>query len=304
MNCFYKIPLILLLLTISIISSAQELDTINSIKRKKIYYTGLISSYTASITFLYFSWYKSYDKTSFHFFDDSEEWMQMDKAGHFYTSYQLNKAIYNSMLWSGYNKKTALILSSIKSFLMMNSIEIFDSFSKKWGFSVSDVFANTAGIATSFIEKKYSIDFVSFKFSFHYTNLPNLRSEALGKNKIEQIIKDYNGQTYWISLNFSDILNYNKLKWINISFGYSAYNMIYARTNDQVINNLNIDYSRLLFDKIPYRRFFVSLDINPKHIKVKNKLIGSILKTFNFIKFPFPTLEINKYTTKFHIIYF
>src|ERR1700757_2226381 len=32
-------------------------------------------------------WYKDYPRTSFHFFNDNGEWLQMDKCGHATTAY-------------------------------------------------------------------------------------------------------------------------------------------------------------------------------------------------------------------------
>jgi hypothetical protein len=39
---------------------------------------------------LYVAWYSQYDQESFHFFDDSKEWLQMDKVGHSATAYQIS----------------------------------------------------------------------------------------------------------------------------------------------------------------------------------------------------------------------
>ena len=36
-------------------------------------------------------WYKDYGKSSFHTFNDGANWLQMDKAGHIYTNYQISQ---------------------------------------------------------------------------------------------------------------------------------------------------------------------------------------------------------------------
>ena len=37
------------------------------------------------------------------------------------------------------------------------------------------------------------------KFSYHPTKYAQLRTDVLGSNFQESLLKDYNGQTYWIS---------------------------------------------------------------------------------------------------------
>jgi len=58
------------------------------------------------------------------------------------------------------------------------------------------------------------------KYSFSKTAYAKLRPNTLGGNFIQQALKDYNGQTYWLSAN---IWSFNKEsnfpKWLNIAFG-------------------------------------------------------------------------------------
>src|SRR4051812_42271731 len=39
--------------------------------------------YAGSLIGLNELWYKNYPRSSFHFFNDNKEWLQMDKVGHF-----------------------------------------------------------------------------------------------------------------------------------------------------------------------------------------------------------------------------
>jgi hypothetical protein len=71
-------------------------DTIqfDLLNRKKLNYTLAASAInlTGMTILLNEAWYKNHDRSSFHFYDDSGEWLQMDKAGHFFTSYALSLA--------------------------------------------------------------------------------------------------------------------------------------------------------------------------------------------------------------------
>jgi len=86
-------------------------DTLN----KPRFYTGLgftIASYTATSIGLYNSWYKQFDQSAFHSFDDWGEWKNMDKFGHAYTAYNLSNIGYQGARWTGMTKKNALIFGS------------------------------------------------------------------------------------------------------------------------------------------------------------------------------------------------
>ncbi len=88
----------------------------------------------SSIGLLTTIWYKEYPKSTFHFFDDSKEWMQMDKIGHGYSAYQLSMVEFASWRWSRMNSKSAALVSSGIAWSYMLSIECMDAFNSQWGF--------------------------------------------------------------------------------------------------------------------------------------------------------------------------
>ena len=81
-----------LLIFITFVNSsfAQEKNRIDSTRKKNIILNSTaLGTTTLSYFGLYNLWYKNYPQTSFHFFNDIEEWNYMDKAGHIYSSYQV-----------------------------------------------------------------------------------------------------------------------------------------------------------------------------------------------------------------------
>src|SRR5687768_15141332 len=46
-----------------------------------------VAGYGISLVALNNAWYKGYAKTSFHTFNDSREWLQLDKSGHAWGAY-------------------------------------------------------------------------------------------------------------------------------------------------------------------------------------------------------------------------
>lgn len=283
---------------------AQNSDSIPKKISKPLLWTAYGTAYTTSMTVLYFAWYDGYKKSAFHWFDDATEWQQMDKMGHAFTAYQVNRLTHKSMMLAGYNRNQSLFYSTGVSLILMNSIELFDGYSEKWGASYTDILSNLAGMVL-FSAQEYFFEQqpLSIKLSYHFTPLAQYRTDALGKSYPERILKDYNGQTYWLSLNISSIFKNFNAKWLNLSLGYSAYNMLSARIPD-IQSILPPAYNELRYNKLPYRRFFVSVDIEPNNIKTSKKWIRNVLKIFNTIKLPFPALEINRHQFYIHPIYF
>ena len=192
----------------------------------------IISATTTSYVGLYNLWYKKYPQSSFHFFNDFNEWNQIDKIGHVYSSYHVAR---KSHLFLKKRKiSESLFKASAYSFLYMVGIEVFDGFSKQWGFSNYDIISNLIGTTLYYgQEKKLKRQALKLKFSSHQTGFAKYRPSLLGENSLERIFKDYNGQTYWLNFDFNTRLQ-EKLKifkFLNLSMGYSIDGFTGARNN-------------------------------------------------------------------------
>jgi len=247
-------------------------------------------------------WYADYPKTKFHFFNDNKEWMQMDKVGHFVTSYHLNELETGLYKWSGVNDRKSIWLGGTIGTVFLLSIEVFDGFSSGWGASYGDLVANMSGrifgIGQTLLWEEQRI---LAKFSFHTTQFAQYRPELLGRGFAEEWLKDYNGQTYWLSANISSFCGEDSKipNWLNLAFGYSAIGMIGANENPNQINNKVIpEFER-------YRQYLISLDIDLNRLPVKSPLLKTVIRAFGFIKIPFPAVEFNAVNgVEFHPLYF
>ena len=244
-------------------------------------------------------WYKDFQKSDFHFVNDNAEWLQMDKIGHFYSCYHLGRLGAESLKWSGANQKAQLIYGATLGLAFMSIVEVFDGKSSQWGFSVGDMAANILGtgfyVSQDLLWKEQRI---VPKFSFHQTVYAAARPNVLGNGFKEQIIKDYNGQTYWLSANVHSFFKTSKIPtFINLAIGYGAEGMITA--NDSFINTI------FLPEKSRTRQFYVSFDVDLTKIKTKSPTLKILFSLFNTIKIPAPAFEINgRGETKFHYFYF
>lgn len=229
-------------------------------------------------------WYKDYPRSNFHFFNDSKEWMQMDKCGHAFTAYQLGRNFYNTLITSDSNRNRNIFLGGASGLIYLTSIEILDGKSTQWGFSKSDMVANTFGYFL-FASQEYFLQqqFISLKFSYHKSAFANVRPETFGHNFQQRLLKDYNGQTYWLSaplsLNRSNTKRFTR--WLCISFGYSIDENVFADNNINSVNNFQAT-----------REFFFSFDADLNRIEWRRKWMKKIASVINFIKIPSPTIGI------------
>jgi hypothetical protein len=259
--------------------------------RKKLVSIGTIGLYSSSIIALNQLWYKDYQRTKFHLFDDNGEWKQVDKVGHSYSTYILSKVSAKSFKWAGYNQKEAELLGSGGAFLYLGAIEMMDAHSKKWGFSWGDFTANTIGNALYLGQELWlEKQIVKLKFSYSPTQFREMRPSLLGNNELQAVFKDYNGQTYWASMNLNSINGAIKPKWLNFSLGYGAGGMVQA-TDSRMGNQ--------------YREYYLSADIDLEKIETQKKWLKTALSLLNTIKIPFPAFEFSPdRKSQFHWIYF
>jgi len=259
--------------------------------------------YAGSLVLLGEAWYSDHDRSSFHTFDDSGEWLQVDKVGHMYSAYTLARLNYGMYRWAGMDEKKSMWIGSAVSFGYLTAIEIMDGHSTNWGFSWSDMAANVIGNGL-FIGQQlaWHEQRVLMKFSAHLTDYAEQRPEVLGSDLGERILKDYNGQTYWLSANPSSFRKDRNgpFSWLNIAFGYGAEGMLGANNNSDLEGEISgaTDVER-------YRQYYLSLDIDLSRIKTNSGFLKGLFYVLNSIKVPAPTLEINsKGDTEFHLLYF
>ena len=244
-------------------------------------------------------WYADYPRSSFHFTNDNSEWLQMDKVGHAFSSYHLGRLSAEMLHWSGTSKKKQLLYGAGVGFAFLTAVEVLDGFSSQWGASAGDIVANVSGTAL-FVSQEilWNEQRIVPKFSFHTTPFANVRPEVLGSSFSEQILKDYNGQTYWLSGNIYSFFKESKIpKWLNIAVGYGANGMITGNAQNKAPFSTS--------NPERFRQFYLSLDVDLKKIQTKSPLLKTIFSLVNTLKIPAPTIELRSHDApKFHLVYF
>ncbi|WP_228515165.1 DUF2279 domain-containing protein [Flavobacterium sp. MR2016-29] len=273
-------------------------DTLNKKRQNTVIVT---EAALASVTLIGLNqlWYADYPQSNFHFINDNNEWLQMDKVGHMYSAYHLGRFGAEMLNWSGASQKNQLVYGAGLGFAFLTAVEVLDGYSSGWGASSGDLIANATGTALYVSQELlWKEQRITPKFSFHTTKYANLRPEVLGSSLNEQLLKDYNGQTYWLSVNLYSFAKESKIpKWLNIAFGYGADGML--------TGNLQNDNPVSVQNPERFRQIYLSFDVNLTKIETKSHFLKTIFSVFNTLKIPAPTLEYSANKgLKAHAFYF
>ncbi len=172
------IPCIFLLTSFLIVWPASAQTDSGAVNRKKLRTLVIASGagYLAGIAGLNYVWYKNTARQSFSFFNDNSEWKQMDKAGHFFSSFQLSELPARALKSCNLDERRSNLYGALTGFLLTIPIEVMDGFSDGYGASVGDAMADAAGPAFFLVQQFGWHETRIFpKLSFHRTPYAPLR---------------------------------------------------------------------------------------------------------------------------------
>jgi Predicted periplasmic lipoprotein (DUF2279) len=242
------------------------------------------------------AWYTG-NKEPFRWFDDSHEWAQMDKAGHIWGAFQESRAAVDALRWAGLSKKKALIWGAPVGILLQGTIEYFDGRSPGYGASASDLGANVIGTAL-FTTQVALWDEPRMwpKMGTHFTSFAHLRPNTLGRSAAERLLKDYNGQTHWLTADVGAFLGPDTRwpHWLHAAIGYGAENIVYG----DPMQNRAAGFRA-------YRQFYIGPDFHLLAIKTRSKVLHRLFYVLSIVRLPAPALEVRSTGgVRFHPLYF
>lgn len=226
------------------------------------------------------AWYADYPRSPLHTFNDGREWLQVDKAGHLFSAYTLGAWGHHVFRRCEREAQWPLWVGGSVGMLFLTGVEVLDGTSAEWGFSWWDMVANAGGtglyIGQELLWKEQRL---RVKLSAVPTSYAAQRPTLLGGTLPERILKDYNGQTLWISGNLKAFRPESGLPaWLNVAVGYGGEGMVTAT-------------------ELPgdgrYRQFYLAPDVDLMRLPVKKPWLRTVLYVLNSIKLPTPALEWN-----------
>ncbi|MBO9634849.1 MAG: hypothetical protein J7578_17190, partial [Chitinophagaceae bacterium] len=168
--------------------------------------------------------------------------------------------------------------------------------------------SNIAGAATylgqelGWKEQRIQIKLGYTPYDYSTKTLRDRRNQLFGKAIYERLLKDYNSQNYWISVNIRSFFPESRLpRWLNLAAGYNGRGMFGGEENTWTGYN-GEHYSYTDIDRT--RHFFLAPDIDLTRIRTNKKWLRSVLFVANMIKIPSPAIELsNKGKFRAHWMY-
>lgn len=220
-------------------SGAAAPDTARRLHRGRLY-AGLgaaAAANVAAVAALSSLWYEG-ERVPFHWYSEGEDvidrgWLddwhteaQMDKGGHVLTSYHIARLAGEYGRWSGLSDRRAGLAGAVLSSVFQGQIELFDGRDRNYGASRTDLLANTVGAALGGAKIAFPEQTAAFNLKLSYAVSPYYDrsvSPFAPARLVGNVIKDYNGLTYWLAVKPSELgAPRGWPAWLGVAVGYAA----------------------------------------------------------------------------------
>ncbi len=265
-------------------------------RRVRLVALGIGSGAAAVVGGLGATWYTGV-KMPFHWFNDGHEWAQLDKAGHVWGAFQESRASIDRLRWAGLSRRNALWWGAPVGLILQGTIEYFDGRSPGYGASATDLAANAVGTAL-YAGQVALWDQPRFwpKMGVHLTPFARKRPNTLGANVPQRLLKDYNGQTHWLTADVGAFLGPAARwpRWLHVAVGYGAENLVYGSPEQ----NRAAGYQTV-------RQFYIGPDVHLMNVRTRSKVLRRLFYVLSIVRLPAPALELRSTGgVRLHGLYF
>ena len=221
-------------------------------------------------------WWDS-EERGFHFQNDFDYALNLDKIGHFAAGVAIGELFYEGYRWAGASEFQSYLYGGLTALATHIAIDIKDGFAPYWGFSIFDVLSGGLGGFLPMAERYVPVfKYIDLKWSYWinsdaYYNQPHQASGGI-------FTDDYVNHTYWLSLKPYRMLPEAARKyypsWLAIAVGLSI--------DDRVFKN----------EPHPHREAYIALDYDLEAFRPQSRLARTIIKALNYFKLPAPTIQV------------
>jgi hypothetical protein len=222
-------------------------------------------------------WWKD-NRRTFHFREDYQYALHVDKIGHFYGANLLTILLNHAFLWAEEEEPASLYLGAGLATVFQTFVEIEDGFST-WGFDRVDFAADVAGAWYPVLQ--YHVPPLrDFNLKFSYIPSENINAPGAFPGQKHLMMDDYEGQTFWLSVNVNGVLPRSlEPYWpdfLALAVGYGA---------------------RDILEPSPYSVVFIAVDYDmTKIIPRSSGFLRALGDALNAIHWPAPAVRISPST--------
>ena len=223
------------------------------------------------------------DGRGFHFENDFDYALNLDKFGHFAAGVALGEFFYEGYRWAGASEFQSYLYAGLSALATHIAIDVKDGFAPEWGFSIFDVLSGGLGGFLPMAERYVPVfKYIDLKWSYwiNSTAYYDQHRSASGNSHASDGIftDDYVNHTYWLSLKPYRMLPEAARKyypsWLAIAVGLSI--------DDRVFKD----------EPNPHREVYIALDYDLEAFRPQSRLARTIIKALNYFKLPAPTIQV------------
>ena len=216
------------------------------------------------------------EKSHFHFENDFDYAMNLDKFGHFAAGVILGESFYEGYRWAGTSEFQAYLFAGLSAMMTHIAIDVKDGYSPEWGFSIFDVLSGSLGGFVPMAERYVPVfKYLDLKWSY-WINSSAYYDQGEGHTLI--FTDDYVNQTFWASFKPYRLLPASAQKyypsWLAVAAGLSI--------NGGVFNH----------KVTPHREVYLAFDYDLEAFRPQGRLARTIIKYLNYFKLPAPTIQV------------
>jgi len=228
-------------------------------------------------------WWDDNGGRGFHFENDFDYALNLDKLGHFASGVVIGEAFYEGYRWAGASEFQSYLFAGLTALATHIAIDIKDGFAPKWGFSIFDVLSGGIGGFLPMAERYVPVfKYIDLKWSYwiNSTAYYDQHRSASGDSHASDGIftDDYVNQTFWLSLKPYRMLPEAARKyypsWLAIAVG------------------LSIDEKVFTKEPHPRREVYVALDYDLEAFRPQSRFARFAVKMLNYFKLPAPTIQV------------
>ncbi len=215
----------------------------------------------------------------FHFENDFDYALNLDKLGHFASGVALGELFYEGYRWAGVSEFYSYLFAGLSAMSTHIAIDIKDGFAPSWGFSIFDVLSGSLGGFLPMAERYVPLfKYVDLKWSYWINTKVYYRQNHQASDGI--FTDDYVNQTFWASFKPYRMLPATARayypSWLAIAAGISIDKGVFIKN----------------YEGTPHREVYIALDYDLEALRPQSRWARSLVKYLNYFKLPAPTIQV------------
>lgn len=214
------------------------------------------------------------EHSHFHFENDFDYALNLDKFGHFAAGVMLGESFYEGYRWAGATEFQSYLFAGLSAMMTHVAIDVKDGYSPEWGFSIFDVLSGTLGGFYPMAERYIPIfKYIDLKWSYW------INTDAYyDQSETGVFTDDYVNQTFWASFKPYRLLPAAARQYYPSWLAFAA--------------GLSIDEKVFTGEPHPRREVYLALDYDLEAFRPQSRMARTIIKYLNYFKFPAPTIQV------------